>query len=451
MTLCKTRNTVCLALLVATLLAPLPLAAQTLDKARLDRMFDTLDQKQQAMGSLLIVKDGAPVYGRIIGYAQVSEAGSKPLTAASEFRIGSITKTFTAAMIFQLIEEGRLKLTDTLDHYYPQVPNAAKITIGELLSHYGGVPDAFVGVTDTTRSIPVSKAQVLDSITKGTPVMSPGARQVYSNSGYILLGFILEDITGKPYAQNLKERVSDRIGLPNTYVATGPIDPVRGEALSYRNLGGWKGEPETHPSLLLGAGAIVSTPADLARFAQALFDLKLVSQASLTAMKTTRPGDDLGMGLETTSFNGRTFYGHSGGADNYGAWLAYQPEEKLAFAYATNAKVYPVPEIEKGLVGIYYGAPFQLPNFDGVAMTADALDRYAGTYGIAGAPVRMAVTRKDGGLSIAPPGESAAPLTAMGGGEFRMEGANIGFTFDAEKGTMTMKRPNGETVFVKDR
>jgi len=115
--------------------------AQTLDKAKLDQFFDRLTEKNKAMGSLVIAKDGKVLYTRAIGYAQVDATAKKPLTAASRFRIASITKTFTAVMILQLVEEGKLKLTDTLDKFFPQVPNAQKITILQILSHRSGIPN----------------------------------------------------------------------------------------------------------------------------------------------------------------------------------------------------------------------------------------------------------------------------------------------------------------------
>lgn len=115
--------------------------AQTLDKAKLDQFFDRLAEKNKAMGSLTIAKDGNIVYTRSIGYSQINGTEKKPLTAANRFRIGSITKMFTASMILQLVEEGKLKLTDTLDKFFPQVPNAKKITIEQILWHRSGIPN----------------------------------------------------------------------------------------------------------------------------------------------------------------------------------------------------------------------------------------------------------------------------------------------------------------------
>src|SRR5689334_9088147 len=115
--------------------------AQTLDKAKLDQLFDRLAEKNKAMGSLTIAKDGNVLYTRAIGYSQINGTEKKALTVVNRFRIGSITKMFTASMILQLIEEGKLKPTDTLDKFFPQVPNAKKITIVQILWHRSGIPN----------------------------------------------------------------------------------------------------------------------------------------------------------------------------------------------------------------------------------------------------------------------------------------------------------------------
>ena len=209
-----------------------------------------------------------------------------------------------------------------------------------------------------------------------------------------LLGLVLEKLTGKPYGEALRERITSKIGLKDTYVATGNIDVNNNEALTYMNLGGdWKSVDETHPSLLFSAGAIVSTPNDLAKFIHALFDLKLISQESLASMKTIRDGDGFGM-MEPFIFAGKTFYGHTGGADNYGAWLAYLPEEKLAVAYTTNAKVYPVKNILSGVIDVYYNKPFQIPALESIAVSPEVLDKYVGVYSSPGAPVKLTITRE---------------------------------------------------------
>jgi CubicO group peptidase (beta-lactamase class C family) len=223
----------------------------------------------------------------------------------------------------------------------------------------------------------------------------------------------------------------------------------KNEALTYRNLGDWKQEPETHPSILFGAGSIVSTPNDLAKFIQALFDLKLISQESLAAMKTIRDGD--GLGMEPFQFAGKTFYGHAGGADNYGAWLAYLPEEKLAVAYTTNAKVYPVVNIVSGVIDIYYNKPFQIPLFETIVVSPEVLDKYVGVYSSPAARVKFTVTRDGATLFVQPTGQSVIPLEAMAQDKFKIDPPGIVFEFDAAKNQMTQKRGDRERVFTKEK
>ncbi|MEO6723717.1 MAG: serine hydrolase domain-containing protein [Blastocatellia bacterium] len=430
--------------------------AQTLDKPKLDQFFDRLAEKNKAMGSLTIAKDGKILYTRAIGYSQINGTEKKPLTAATRFRIGSITKMFTAAMILQLVEEGKLKLTDTLDKFFPQVPNAKKITIVQILWHRSGIPNVKreQNSQGNVNTIPVTKDEMLAFIVKATPDFEPDTKHSYSNSGYQLLGLILEKATGKPYGEALTERITSKIGLANTYIATGNIDVSKDEALTYMNFGdGWKPVPETHPSILFSAGAIVSTPNDLAKFIQALFDGKIVSKESLDQMKTIRDGE--GSGMEPFTFAGKTFYGHTGGADNYGAWLAYLPEEKLAVAYTTNAKVYPVKDIMSGIFDIYYNKPFQIPAFESIAVSPEVLDKYVGVYSTADAPVKFTITREGATLYAQPPGAgSAVPLEATAQDRFKIDNgtpAGIVLEFDAAKKQMTIKRNGGERVFTKDK
>src|SRR5215468_1306132 len=112
---------------------------QTLDKAKLDQLFDRLLEKNKGMGSLTLVKDGNVLYTRSFGYSLVTDAEKKPLTAETKYQIASITKMFTAVMVYQLAEEGKLRLSDTLDKFFPQIPNATKITVAHILGHWSGI------------------------------------------------------------------------------------------------------------------------------------------------------------------------------------------------------------------------------------------------------------------------------------------------------------------------
>jgi len=158
--------------------------AQMPDKAKLDQFFDRLAEKNKAMGSLTIAKDGNVLYSRAIGYGQVNGTEKKPLTAASRFRIGSITKMFTAAMIFQLAEERKLKLTDALDKFFPQIPNAQKITIAQILGHRSGIHDSILDkdLRGSSKSDAITKDEML--------ALSPKARLISNRTQSILTAIL---------------------------------------------------------------------------------------------------------------------------------------------------------------------------------------------------------------------------------------------------------------------
>lgn len=423
---------------------------QSLDKAKLDQFFDRLSEKNMAMGSLTIAKDGKVIYNRAIGYSQINGSEKKLLTATNRFRIASIGKTYTAVMIMQLVEERFLELSVTLDKFFPQIPNAHKITIMQMLLHRSGIPNISRD-SDPQRNWAngITRDEMLALITKATPDFEPDTKQAYSNSGYSLLSLILEKLTGKSYAEALDERITSKIGLADTYIEAGFIDVNNNESLTYIQIdGGWRQVPETHPSIAYGAGQIMSTPNDMVKFIQALFDGKLVSKESLNQMETIRDGE--GMGIVTFTFAGRTFYGNTGGGDNYGSWLAYQPEEKLAVAYTTNAKVYPVANIVGGAIDIYYSRPFLIPAFETYAVSPEVLDKYVGVYSNSEAPVKFTITRKDVNLFIQAGNESPTTIEATALDRFQMFGGSVVFEFNSAKNQMIIRRSGSERIFTKE-
>jgi D-alanyl-D-alanine carboxypeptidase len=154
--------------------------------------------------------------------------------------------------------------------------------------------------------------------------------------------------------------------------------------------------------------------------------------------------------MEPFTFAGKTFYGHTGGGDNYGAWLAYLPEEKLAVAYTTHAKVFPVANIVRGVVDIYYNKPFPIPAFESIEVSPEVLDKYVGVYSSPEAPVKFTITREGATLFFQPPRGTAVPLEAMAQDKFTIEGAVV-IEFDTAKKQMTIKRRDGERVLTKEK
>jgi D-alanyl-D-alanine carboxypeptidase len=444
------KNRILTALLITLSLATSSYA-QGLDKAKLDQFFDRLIEKNKAMGSLVIAKDGKVLYDRSIGYSQITPAEKKPITAATRFRIGSISKTFTAAMVLQLVDEKKLKLTDTLDKYFPRVPNAGKITIAHLLSHRSGI-HGISGMPEHRglREKGATPAELLAMIEKAGPSdFEPGSKFVYTNENYLLLGLLVEKLTVKTYQDNLAKRITSKIGLKDTYAAGGSIDPGKNESFSYRMGRDWDQEDEIHWSLFFGAGSIISTPNDLVKFIKELFDGKVISKQSLALMTTMK--DDYGFGMGVDKFGDKTYYGHTGGAQSFGAWLAYLPEEKVALAYTTNAKLYPVGNIISGVFDIYWNRPFQIPTFATFEVSPEILDRYVGVYSAQGVPITYTFTREGTTLFVQLPGSAPLRLEATAEDKFKIDPPGIFFEFDTAKGQVTWKRGPGMRVFTKEK
>jgi D-alanyl-D-alanine carboxypeptidase len=423
--------------------------SQTLDKAKLDKFLDTLAENNKAMGSLAIAKDGKILYTRTIGYSQINGTEKTPSAVTTKYRIGSITKMFTAVMVMQLVEEGKLKLTDTLDKFYPQIPNASKITIEQMLSHRSGI-HSFTSDPDfpTWLMNPKTQSEMLGIIAKGKPDFEPDAKALYSNANFILLGFIVETLDKKPYQTALKDRITSKIGLKDTYVG-GKINARNNETFSFNYADGWKAANETDMSIPGGAGALVSTPTDLTKFIHALFDLKLVSQASLDRMKTFK--DRYGFGMMPFPLGDKTVIGHGGGIDGFNAMLFYLPEEKLAVAYTSNGKAYPPNNVIIGAMDIYWGKPFTIPTFVTVNVSAEVLDKYVGVYASAEFPLKITVTREGTTLKAQATGQSVFPLDATAQDKFKFDPSGIVVEFDAAKNQMTLRQGGRVTVFTKEK
>ena len=329
-----------------------------LDRAKLDALFDSLAERSEAMGSVAIVQDSHVLYQRAIGYRYILADQSAPATPDTQYRLASVTKTFTATMIFQLIEEGKLTLATTLDTYYPNAPNGNLVTIADMLSHRSGLHD-FTRTEDADRWLGSyqTREQMVAHVIDHPPDFRPGEQSAYSNSNYLLLGYILEQIEGKPYPTILESRITSKIGLHDTYYGEGKPNVQKNDSLSYRFDGGWTHVSEDDLSNPAGAGAIVSTPTDLAKFIDALFSGQLVAPSSLDRMSTITDGT-FGMGLLPMSFGDHLGYGHTGAIDASRSSVTYYPQEHLAIAYCTNGQVYRMENILRHVASICFDEPF---------------------------------------------------------------------------------------------
>ena len=399
--------------------------AQTFNKARLDSFFVAMNAHDENMGSIAIASNGAVVYQNAIGYSQVNKGLKTPATTGTKYRVGSISKMFTAVMIFQLIEEGKFSLETPLATYFPQLPNAQKVTIGEMLDHRSGLHNFTSDSLYTSyMTAPKSEAEMIGIFARQKPDFEPDAKAEYSNTNFVLLGYIIEKLTGKTYAEELKKRVTSKIGLADTYYGT-KANPARNEAYSYNYPGQWTQMPETDMSIPGGAGAIVSTPTDLVKFINALFAGKLISPANLELMKTMK--DNFGMAMITIPFYDKKGFGHTGGIDGFSSLLAYFPEDKLAIAYTSNGVRYSTNDVIIGALSIYFNKPFVIPEFKTITLTTTDLDKYVGKYTSSQTPLKIAITKNNTELFAQGTGQAAFPLEAKGGDKFTYAGITLQF------------------------
>jgi D-alanyl-D-alanine carboxypeptidase len=419
--------------------------SQPLNKAGLDSFFAALNKHDQSMGSIAIAENGKLIYQNAIGYSQINKDLKTPATTATKYRVGSISKMFTATMIFQLIDEGKLNFNTTLATYFPQLPNAQKITIAEMLHHRSGLHNfTSDSLYLTYKGSPKSEAEMTAIFARQKSDFEPDTRAAYSNTNFVLLGYIIEKLTGKTYAEELKERVTSKIGLADTYYGT-QANPAKNEAYSYQYTGQWTQMPETDMSIPGGAGAVVSTPADLVKFINVLFAGKLITPANLALMKTMR--DNLGMAMFEMPFEDKKGYGHTGGIDGFSSFLIYFPEEKLAIAYTSNGMRYSTNDVVKDALSIYFNRPFEIPDFKTITLTTVDLDKYIGKYASAQTPLKIAITKNNTELFAQATGQATIPLEAKERDKFAYSG--ITFQFEPAKKTLTIIQGGATHLFTK--
>lgn len=423
--------------------------AQTINKARLDSLLDVITANNKNMGSVTISQNGQIVYQRCIGNAAIDSPATIPATAKTKYRIGSISKMFTGVMVMQLVDEGKLTLATTLDKFYPQVPNAAKITIGMMLSHHSGLHNFTNDPAYMTYMLaPQTHEQMLTRIAAMKPDFEPGTKGEYSNTNFVMLSYIIEKVTKKTYPELVKQRVVNKIGLKDTYYGV-KTNTANNEALSYTYTGNkWGKFMETDMSIPTGAGSMVSTSTDLDRFIEALFAGKLVKPISLELMKTMK--DNYGLAMFKKDIKGKVYYGHGGAIDAYRSELAYFPAEKLAVSYTSNGGSYDPPKILQGVLSICFNQPYNIPTFKTLALKTADLDKYLGVYASPDFPVKITMTKGYTTLIGTAAGQSAIKFDAVAKNVFEFEPYDIHLEFDTEKGQFTLTQRGKITVFTRE-
>jgi D-alanyl-D-alanine carboxypeptidase len=422
--------------------------SQAFNNKRVDSLFSLMQADDKFMGSIAVSQNGRLIYSNSIGYANV-ETG-KTADNATIYRIGSISKMFTATLILEAVEEKKIKLTQTLDKYFGQIENSQLITIEDLLSHKSGIHDFTTGknfLAYHTQS--KTESEMVAIIAAAKSDFKPKSRVEYSNPNYILLSYILEKVYKQSYAAVLNAKIIKPLGLKNTSFG----NPSQGtECCSYHFTDKWEKAADTHPSIPMGAGAIISTPADLNVFMEQLFKGKVISQKSVALMTATTDFHGLGIGVGMLEFKnfGHKCYGHNGSIDDFKSLLCYFPDEKLSIALISNGTVYSIENVLSCAVSSFYNQPFKMPDFGTFLVDPKILDLYQGKYFNQQAQLKIAVTIKENKLFAQVSGQNAFPLDAVSVNIFKFEQAGVELEFDEVKKQMTLRQGGHELLFSKE-
>ncbi len=312
-------------------------------KAKADAIVEAAFPADGPGGAVIVTRGGRTIYAAGRGLADV-EAG-RPITPDSVFRLGSITKQFTAAVILQLVQEGRIGLDDPVSRFFPDYPQpGAAATVRQLLNHTSGI-QSYTGIpgwmTEENTSRAYTTAEMI-ALSRDLPSPTPpGQAWAYNNSGYVLLGAIIEQVTGRPWHQAVAERIAGPLGLGT--IAYG-ADRESGEdmARGYTDQGGnVRPARRIHMSVPHAAGGLVGTVGDLARWAHALHHGRVVSPALYAAMTAPAPLPEgrthpYGFGVRFDEVRGRATIEHGGGIFGYNTDSIYIPSEDLFVAAFTN-------------------------------------------------------------------------------------------------------------------
>jgi D-alanyl-D-alanine carboxypeptidase len=393
--------------------------AQAQNFEQLDQFLETLHTNNKLMGSLSISKNGTSIYNTSVGYQSNMSQQKTVNSIDTKYRIGSVTKTFTAVMLFQLLDEGKITLDTKLASFFPKINNANTITILNLLNHSSGLFN-IPSDDNFDEHNPISKENMLALIESHEVDFQPSEKNEYSNTNYILLGYILETIEGKSYKTILEERITNKLKLKNTYYGD-EINSNNNEALSYyyNEDASLREAHQAHLSNPGGAGAIVSNPKDLVVFMDALFNNKLMSKKSFNIMTTIK--GEYGCGIMSAKKGGQTIFAHNGSIDAFKAMVIYIPETKTAIAFNANALDYALMPIVFNAMSAAEGEKIIMPNFDTISLTEEELKRYEGMYSCDGLPFNLIFKSNGKVLQGAPEGRDLKTLDAIKKDEFKLD------------------------------
>ena len=374
---------------VAPTVTPFPTPTGTLppgtpDAATLARLEAALEAERisrriPGLAAVIIFPDGSR-WSAAGGEADIDPA--RPASADTPFVVGSITKTFVTALVMQLAEEGRLSLDDRLSRWLPDYPRARRITLRHLLNHTSGVfnyfehPD-YIGAVFNEPGHAWTPDEILERF-ETPPYFEPGQGYHYSNTGFVLLGLVVEEVTGRSLGDELQRRFFTPLGMLDTYFqgeGPPPADSAQGYLRSgsgHREIGDDSGYRPTRSAATAAwaAGAIVSSAHDIATWGRALYGGQLLEPESVAEMTdfeaTPFAGGTYGLGTRTRLFQGRRAAGHTGSLRGFMAAMWHMPAENVTIVVLTNLGRIDANPIVGRLAGVFvpFADPAGVPGFE---------------------------------------------------------------------------------------
>jgi len=322
-----------------------------------DNLLNGYVKADRFSGAVLVAQDGKPILRD--GFGLANREWGIPVSPDTEFRLGSLTKQFTATAILQLAEQGKLTLDDPVRKYYAAAPKAwAGITIAHLLSHRSGIPSytGIPGYFDGPSRLDTSPEQLV-ALTRDKPLeFPPGSKFAYDNSGYILLGVVIEKVSGQSYASYLHDHIFKPLGMDHTgYDVSTDILPHRAGGYS-KDKNGWHNATYLSMTVPYAAGSLYSTVDDLLMWDQALYAARPLRPASLTMMFTDH-GDHYGAGYVIETQEGRRVWWHNGAINGFHTYLARYPDQHLTVIVLSNNEEAPATQIGAQLARLSFGEP----------------------------------------------------------------------------------------------
>ncbi len=335
-------------------------------------------------GTVLLAKNGDPLFLKSYGLA--NREWEIPNAADTKFRIGSITKPFTAMLVLQLRQEGRLELEDSICEYIEGCPDTWEhVTLHHLLTHTSGLLSHDRNPEwQAHKMVPHTAEQILDYVRDAPLAFEPGEDFRYSNFGYYLLGLVIERVTGQKYEEALKKRVLAPSGMTDTgYDWPHTVLPKRASGYDGRG-SALRNTPPLDMQGLLGSGSLYSTALDLLKWDRMLFGDQLLSEDSKWLMwEPVREGYAAGWDVAGPSPHtfGHTRHAHSGGINGFGACFVRVPEPRLTAVVLSNNESTPATVMTDAILAIYYGQEVEIPVARTIAEVDPAIyEQYIGGY-----------------------------------------------------------------------